>query len=127
MKAMSESMIDVAWNITVLDIETTLRAAISKIFRDKSVDDKGRKQRAKGLLTLAKIFKNYGSDSDQGVKDIKEMVKSQMQNRPPPDMSGEGAEAASKEPWGCTKCTFQNAAGTKLCEMCGQAFKDNWV
>ena len=43
MKAMSESMIDVAWNITVLDIETTLRIAVSKIFRDKSVDEKGRK------------------------------------------------------------------------------------
>jgi hypothetical protein len=69
-------MIDVAWNITVLDIENTLRAAISKIFRDKSVDDKGRKQRAKGLLTLAKIFKGYGSDSNEGIDDIKEMVMS---------------------------------------------------
>ena len=127
MKAMSESMIDVAWNITVLDIETTLRAAISKIFRDKSVDDKGRKQRAKGLLTLAKIFKNYGSDSDQGVKDIKEMVRSQMQNRPPPDMSGGEEGAVSKEPWNCSKCTFQNAGGAANCEMCGQAFKENWI
>ena len=82
MKAISENMIDVAWNITVLDIETTLRAAISKIFRDRAVDDKGKKMRAKGLLSLSKIYKAFGSNSEQGVDDIKEMVKGQM-NRPP--------------------------------------------
>jgi len=43
MMAMSGNMIDVAWNITVLDIESTLRTAISKIFRDRSVDEKGKK------------------------------------------------------------------------------------
>ena len=75
---MSENMIDVAWNITVLDIETTLRAAISKIFRDKAVDEKGRKKRAKGLSALGKLYKAYGSESQQGVDDIKEMVKGQM-------------------------------------------------
>lgn len=88
MKAMSENMIDVAWNMTVLDIESTLRAAIGRIFRDRSVDEKGRKMRAKGLLSLSKIYKAHGTDSDQGVNDIKEMIKGQMQNRPPPDMSG---------------------------------------
>ena len=75
MKAMSENMIDVAWNITVLDIESTLRASISKIFRDKAVDEKGKKMRAKGLSALSKIYKAYGSDSQEGVDDIKEMVK----------------------------------------------------
>ena len=78
MKAISENMIDVAWNITVLDIETTLRAAIGRIFRDRSVDEKGRKMRAKGLASLSKIYKAYGSDSQQGVDDFKEMIKGQM-------------------------------------------------
>ena len=61
---MSENMIDVAWNITVLDIETTLRTAISKIFRDRSVDEAARKMRGKGLHALSKIYKAYGSDSE---------------------------------------------------------------
>jgi hypothetical protein len=43
MMAMSGNMIDVAWNMTVLDIESTLRASISRIFRDRSVDEKGKK------------------------------------------------------------------------------------
>lgn len=64
MKAMSENMIDVAWNITVLDIESTLRASIGRIFRDKSVDEKGRRMRAKGLFSLSKIYKEFGTDSD---------------------------------------------------------------
>ena len=37
-KNVAESGIDVMWNITVFDVEKTLRAAIDKIFRDKSVD-----------------------------------------------------------------------------------------
>lgn len=37
-KNLSESGIDVMWNITVFDVERVLRAAIDKIFRDKSVD-----------------------------------------------------------------------------------------
>ena len=38
MKNLSESGIDVMWNITIFDVERTLRAAIDKILRDKSVD-----------------------------------------------------------------------------------------
>jgi hypothetical protein len=106
MKAMSAGMIDVAWNITVLDIESTLRTSISKIFRDKSVDEKGRKQRAKGLLNLAKIFKGHGSESSKGIDDFKEMVRSQMQNKGGPPKDPSDQENASKEPWACANCTF---------------------
>jgi len=52
MKMMSENMIDVAWSITVYDIESTLRSAIDKIMRDKAVDKKLKERRAKGLLKL---------------------------------------------------------------------------
>lgn len=75
MMAMSGNMIDVAWNITVLDIESTLRTAISKIFRDRSVDEKGKKQRAKALLKLSKIYEQYGEESDKGLEEMKEMIK----------------------------------------------------
>ena len=46
MKMMSENMIDVAWSITVYDIESTLRSAIDKIMRDKAVDKKLKERRA---------------------------------------------------------------------------------
>lgn len=34
--------------------------------------------RAKGLLSLSKIYKAHGTESDQGVNDIKDMIKGQM-------------------------------------------------
>jgi hypothetical protein len=56
MKKISESVLDVAWSMTVYDIQNTLRASIDKIFKDRSVDKYTRKLRAKGLLRLGKIF-----------------------------------------------------------------------
>lgn len=121
---MSGNMIDVAWNMTVLDIESTLRASIGKIFRDRSVDEKGKKQRAKALLKLSKIYEGYGEESDKGLDEMKEMIKGQMKNAPPPKMEKEGDEAgasaeAGGEPWACKNCTFKNAPGHLACEMCG--------
>lgn len=46
MSTMSENMINVAWSITVYDIESTLRSAIDKVLRDKAVDKKGKEKRA---------------------------------------------------------------------------------
>ena len=40
MKLMADSMIDIAFHMTVLDIEKTLRSAIKKLFRDKGADKK---------------------------------------------------------------------------------------
>ena len=43
MKLMADSMIDIAFHMTVLDIERTLRTSVKKLFRDKGIDKKGRK------------------------------------------------------------------------------------
>ena len=40
MKGMADSMVDVAFNITLFDIEKTLRKAIKKIFLCKSINKK---------------------------------------------------------------------------------------
>lgn len=45
-KNMTENGIDVMWNITIFDVESTLRAAIDKILRDKAVDQECRLKRA---------------------------------------------------------------------------------
>ena len=52
MKSISENMIDVAWSMTVLDIEGTLRSAIDKIFRDQKTDKGLKAKRALGLIKL---------------------------------------------------------------------------
>jgi hypothetical protein len=45
-------MIDVAWNMTVLDIEKTLRASIGKIFGDMKADKGVKIKMALGLIIL---------------------------------------------------------------------------
>jgi hypothetical protein len=46
MKGMADSFIDVAFNMTLFDIEKTLRKAIKKIFTCKSINQKEKKVRA---------------------------------------------------------------------------------
>jgi hypothetical protein len=44
-----------------------------------------------------------------------------MKNAPPPNME-EGAEAGAEaggQPWACKNCTFKNAPGRLVCEICG--------
>ena len=86
MKMMSENMIDVAWSITVYDIESTLRAAIDKIMRDKAVDKKLKERRAMGLLKLGKIYEQFGEKSEKGIQEMKKTIAMQMKG-PPPDVN----------------------------------------
>ena len=51
-----ESVFEAAWRVSVLDMESTLRDATSKLFRDTSVDKATRERRAKAVKTLAKAF-----------------------------------------------------------------------
>ena len=74
MKMMSENMIDVAWSITVYDIESTLRSAIDKIMRDKAVDKKLKERRAMGLLKLGKIYEQFGEKSEKGIQEMKKTI-----------------------------------------------------
>jgi hypothetical protein len=78
MKAMSENMIDVAWSMTVYDIEATLRSAIDKLFKDKAVDKQAKERRARGLRTLGNIYKKYGENSDKGIQEMKKTIAMQM-------------------------------------------------
>ena len=80
MKGVADSMIDVAFNITLFDIEKTLRKSIKKIFQDQSIDKKGKQMRAQGLLMIGKIFMKYGeSDTKKGLKLMKEQLSGQME------------------------------------------------
>ena len=57
---MADSMIDIAFHMTVMDVETTLRSAIKKLFKDKAIDKAARQDRARGLLMMGKIYVSHG-------------------------------------------------------------------
>ena len=72
MKLMADSMMDVAFYMTVLDIEKTLRSAVKRLFRDKGVEKKARKQRARGLLMIGQIYVKHGETNlKKGLKIMK--------------------------------------------------------
>ena len=79
MKKMADSMIDIAFYMTVLDVEKTLRSAIKKLFRDKGVDKRARQERARGLSMMGKIFMKHGeTDTQKGLAIMKQQLQGQM-------------------------------------------------
>ena len=77
-KNLSGAGIDVMWNITVFDVEKTLRNAIDKLFRDKSVEQQVRRIRAQGLLKLGRLFEKYGDSTGKGLAEMKQQISGQI-------------------------------------------------
>ena len=78
MMKMSGNMIDIAWNMTVLDINKTLRNSLDKVLKDKAVSKKERKLRAQGLLKLGNIFLLHGNKNNEGLAELKQQVSGQF-------------------------------------------------
>jgi hypothetical protein len=57
------NFVNVMWNMTVIDISSTLREVVMKVLSDKSVDvdDSTRKKRANAVLALGQIFEQQKS------------------------------------------------------------------
>ena len=51
-----ESVFEAVWRVSVLDMESTLRDATSKLFRDTSVEKAVREKRARAVKNLGKAF-----------------------------------------------------------------------
>lgn len=49
------------WNLSVLDIESTLRIVVTRVVQDETVDKKTQKARANGIVKLGKIFQSVRS------------------------------------------------------------------
>lgn len=97
MKMMADSMMNIAFYATVMDIEKTLRSSIKKLFKDKGVDSKERKQRAKALLMMGKIFMKHGeTDTKKGIQIMKDQLQEQMGGGPQPPQEAQEPEE-SKE------------------------------
>uniref|UniRef100_A0A7S4K3P7 J domain-containing protein n=1 Tax=Odontella aurita TaxID=265563 RepID=A0A7S4K3P7_9STRA len=60
--------IELMWNVTVIDISSTLHEVVQKVLNDKSVEKDTRKKRAEAVEELGSIFENQKSkkmDKDQ--------------------------------------------------------------
>eukprot|EP00592_Proboscia_alata_P002178 CAMPEP_0194384088 /NCGR_PEP_ID=MMETSP0174-20130528/71790_1 /TAXON_ID=216777 /ORGANISM="Proboscia alata, Strain PI-D3" /LENGTH=348 /DNA_ID=CAMNT_0039170941 /DNA_START=249 /DNA_END=1295 /DNA_ORIENTATION=+ len=73
------SFVSIMWNITVMDITTTLREVVMKVLHDQSVDHDVRQKRAKAILTLGDIFEQQKSIQHDEEKDIREMFQNAAQ------------------------------------------------
>merc|ERR1712150_369484 len=55
------SYIKIMWNVTVIDITSTIRETVSKVCRDKSVSTEVREKRAEAIRELGEIFEKKKS------------------------------------------------------------------
>jgi len=53
--------VEMLWNVTVIDISSTLREVVLKVLYDKSVDKDTKKKRAEAIQELGSIFENQKS------------------------------------------------------------------
>ncbi|KAF0718351.1 Aste57867_1748 [Aphanomyces stellatus] len=68
------SILETAWNFTVMDVESTLRSVCFKLFKDASVTAEERMLRAEGLSIIAEIFQASSQTSEAGLKEVMEKL-----------------------------------------------------
>ena len=71
------AMIEIMWNITVIDVSTTLREVVMKVCKDACVPDDVRKRRAKAVLELGTLWEGLktkktsdGGGADRSVRNL---------------------------------------------------------
>uniref|UniRef100_A0A7S2SMW4 J domain-containing protein n=1 Tax=Mucochytrium quahogii TaxID=96639 RepID=A0A7S2SMW4_9STRA len=72
-------MIETLWNLSVIDVESTLRKVCRKLFRDASVSTEMRVERAKALFLMGEIFQSKGLSAEEGIGAFTDQLKEQMQ------------------------------------------------
>jgi len=73
-KKNSSLLISTVWDACVMDIESTLTKACRKLFTDQGVPRETRVARAKALLVLGTIFQAAGSNQEDGLRVLQEML-----------------------------------------------------
>lgn len=71
-------MLESAWRVSVLDIESTLSHVCDKVLQDSDVDAQGRRRRAQGLKLLGQIFCEHGMPDAE--LNFASQLKTAMQN-----------------------------------------------
>jgi hypothetical protein len=62
-----------------MDIKSTLHVVCKKITKDRSVDDKVRDRRLKGLIILGDYFVQHGGNITDGISHLKGKLHDQME------------------------------------------------
>ena len=57
-------MLEVMWRLTVVDVETTLRAACHKVLNDHGASREARVARARGLAIAGRVFRDASAASE---------------------------------------------------------------
>ena len=73
------SFLQVMWNVTVIDITTTLREVVMKVLTDRSVDDDVRNKRAEAVKALGEIFEKQKVASADNRKSLRSLYQSAAQ------------------------------------------------
>lgn len=68
------------WNMTVVDIEATLKKSCHKIMADRDVFIKVRERRILGLDLIGKIYMENGATEEAGINDLKKQIELMMGN-----------------------------------------------
>jgi hypothetical protein len=71
-------MLESAWRVSVLDIESTLSNVCDKVLQDSCVDAQGRQRRAQALSCLGRIFCEHGMPDAE--IDFAAQLKTAMEN-----------------------------------------------
>ncbi|CEO99976.1 J domain-containing protein [Plasmodiophora brassicae] len=66
-----DAILQTMWNLTVLDVESTSRNVCQKLFKDSSIPLEDRRERARGLLMMAKIFQACSQTAQAGLVELK--------------------------------------------------------
>ena len=67
-------LIDILWHYSVVDIESTIRKACKKIFKDSGASKEIREARAEGLLIISQVFKAHAQTTEQGLSVFKNQI-----------------------------------------------------
>ena len=77
-EAILPHVIEALWNASVLDIQSTVRHAVSKLLHDSSVSHEARVARAYGLKHLGAIFQSVAPLPDPNTMDARAQVEAAM-------------------------------------------------
>jgi len=71
-------MLETLWNISVIDVESTLRKVCRKLFKDASVTSQEHFERARGLELVGRVFQAKGISAEEGLGAFSAQIKEQM-------------------------------------------------
>ncbi|KAJ3078677.1 hypothetical protein HDU99_000438 [Rhizoclosmatium hyalinum] len=69
------TIVETMWNITVLDVESTLRKVCFKVLKDSSVSKEDRVKRAEALLLMGQCFQQHAKQFTEGLEEMTMKMK----------------------------------------------------